>query len=147
MYVIEVLKIMLEEQEDIIDERISVYLMMLKIMPNLNGYNFIKECAKLILKDSTLKFNIHNRLFNEVGDMFDVKADIVDRSLRHAIDVSIKHNGIKDFQKFVKVEFYNDRPSPRELLCVLVERAVVESNKLLSAKSLIRNKWETMKIK
>lgn len=114
--------------DSFIEERLSLYLMLLKITPNLKGHAFFKECAKKILDDPTLKFNIHDKLFKNIADMFDETIYMVARSLRHAIEVSLKREGIRDFERYTKVELFNPKPSPRELLCILVERVMVENS-------------------
>ncbi len=138
---------MIDERGVLLEERLSVYLMLLKITPNLKGYTYMKECAKQIFVDSTKKFNIQEKLYKDVGEMYNEKSTIIERSLRHAIDASLNRDGIKDFEKFMKMEFYNEKPSPRELLCVLVERAMVESNKMLANKSNIYKRWNELLLK
>ncbi len=125
-----------------LEERLSVYLMMLKITPNLKGYIFLKDCAKIIYSDSTMKFHINEKLYNIVGSQYNETSSIIERALRHAIEVSIKREGIKEFEKFMKIEFYNDKPTPRELLCILVERAVVESKLMLENQPYLINRWK-----
>ena len=134
---------MREEQRVLLfEERLCVYLMMLKITPNLRGYTFMKECAKKIYEDSTMKFNANTKLYYDVGNMFNEKSTSIERALRHAIEVSLKKNGIEDFERYMKLEFYNEKPSPRELLCILVEKAVIESNKMFSNEKYLYENWK-----
>lgn len=132
----------LTEQNIFMEERISMYLMLLKITPNLKGYKFFKECIKQIYADSTKKFKIQEKLYNIVAQKFEEKIENVDRSLRHAILSSINKHGIEDFEKFLHFEFYNKKPSPRELLCVLVEKLVVDTKKMLANKSQVVRRWK-----
>ncbi len=130
-----------EEIEVFIEERISMYLMLLKITPNLKGYKYFKECIKQIYLDSTKKFNIQEKLYNKIAEKYQEKAYNIDRSLRHAIVVSASKDGIADFEKYMHFEFYNEKPSPRELLCVLVEKVIVDSKKMLANKSQVLSRW------
>ncbi len=130
----------------LIDERLSVYLMILKITPNLKGYIYLKDCAKKIFKDSTMKFNVNNKLLKDIAVENQESIIIVERALRHAIDVCSKRKGLESFAKFAKVEFYSSKPSPRELLCILVERVAVESNILLSNQKFLAKKWQDVLI-
>ena len=116
----------------LIEERLSLYMIMLKISPNLMGYDFFKEGAKRIIKAADMKCKVGVRLYNEIGNDCGVRQDIVDRALRHAIDVSYKRNGIYDFERIMHHRFSMVKPSPRELLCFLAEKAVSESQRVLS---------------
>lgn len=118
-------------KEAIVEERICTYLMTLKITPNLKGYAYFKECAMRIYIDTDKKFNIHSNLFNELALQFNEKQELIERSLRHAIMVSIKREGLKDFERITKYEFCSSRPSLRELLCVIVECASIECKKMM----------------
>ena len=61
---------------------------------------------------------------------FEISQDLIDRAMRHAIDVSYKRGGIVDFEKRMKIDFSNDKPTPRELLCTMAEKVMVEVNML-----------------
>ena len=132
---------MLEERIVLARERISVYLMMLKITPNLKGYVYLSECAIRIFEDSTKKFNINNKLYNDIALKYDEKPSLIQRAVRHAIEVSAKRDGLSDFEKFTKTEFYSSKPSPRELLCVLVERTMIDCNVMLANKEKLKRDW------
>ena len=107
--------------EVLLEEKITIYLLVLKIGPNLKGYTFIKEGTKKIVKDNSKKYKIRTGLYCEIAKENNVLPDLVDRAMRHAIGLSIKRGGIRDFEKTFDIEFSTDRPSPRELLCVLAE--------------------------
>ena len=83
----------------LIEEKLSLFLIMLKISPNLKGYTFFKEGAKKIINDNDKKFKVGVGLYQEIASDNGVKLDIVDRAMRHAIEVSYKRNGIADFER------------------------------------------------
>ena len=116
----------------IIEERLSIFLILLKISPNLSGYDFFKSGAKKIIDDGSKKFNVGSGLYLEIANERGVKKDLVDRAMRHAIDVSVKRNGLCDFEKCMNVSFSGIKPTPRELLCMLAEMAVMQCNKILN---------------
>lgn len=113
-----------------LEERLTIYLLILKISPNLRGYAFLKEGVKKNVEDSTKKHNVNNRLYSELASEFEISQDLIDRAMRHAIDVSYKRGGIVDFEKRMKIDFSNDKPTPRELLCTMAEKVMVEVNML-----------------
>lgn len=116
----------------LIEEKLSLFLIMLKISPNLMGHDFLKEGAKKIIADAEKKYKVGIVLYKEIASDNGVRHDIVDRALRHAIDVSYKRNGIYDFERIMHHRFSIAKPSPRELLCFLAEKAASESRKTLS---------------
>lgn len=113
----------------LIDEKLSLLLILLKIFPNLKGYDFLKEGAKRIINNKEKKLNVGVGLYKEIADEFDVSEDVVDRSMRHCIDVSFKRNGIVDFEKVFCIRFTSVKPRLKELLCVLAEKAYIEVSK------------------
>ena len=122
----------------LIEERLSVYLILLKITPNLMGYDFFKQGAEKIIQDGEKKFNVGVGLYNEIACDNGVKPDRVDRALRHAIDVSYKRNGLCDFERAMHIRFSMGRPSPKELLCLLAEMVNREVGKKLIEKRYVK---------
>ncbi len=118
-----------------IEERLVIYLLILKISPNLRGYAFLKKGVIKIVEDCTKKHNVNNRLYCEIAKEFNISQDLVDRAMRHAIDVSVKRKGITDFERRLKIDFSSPHPTPKELLCTIAEKIIVEK------KSFI-NKWK-----
>ena len=127
-----------------LEERLSVYLMILKIAPNLKGYYFLKEGVKKIAQDTSKKFNVGNGLYTEIAQENGIKKDLVDRAMRHAIEVSIKRNGISDFERVMSVSFKTDKPTPRELLCILAEKAILECKRMLANKDEYIQRWSAI---
>lgn len=115
----------------LVEEKLSLFLIALKISPNLMGYDFLKEGAKKIIADGEKKRGVGIGLYKEIAKDSGVRHDIVDRALRHAIEVSYRRNGIYDFERVVHHRFSIQKPSPRELLCLLAEKAASESKRFL----------------
>lgn len=118
-------------KEYFIEIRLIVYLMLLKITPNLKGYTYFKEVVKRICIDRMKKYQMAE-LFKEVALSYHEKPSLLDRSLRHAIDVSYKRSGIADFERSMKIGFAGNKPTVRELICVLVEQLTIELNQAFS---------------
>ena len=113
---------MTEALKDIyLEEKIDIYLLLLKIGANLAGYKMIKSCVIRVIKDNTRKFKMRKNLYQEIAYENNITADDVDRLMRHAVKVSYKRDGLADFERRYDIEFSKERPSPRELVCVLAE--------------------------
>lgn len=121
----------------LIEEKLSVLLILLKIFPNLKGYNFIKEGAKRIIQDRDKKVKVGLKLYQEIANDHDTKLDVVDRSMRHCLDVSYKREGLIAFEKAFCIKFSSVKPRPKELLCALAEMAYREVQKEMAKLKLV----------
>ena len=115
----------------VFNKQITQYLMILKIPPRLDGYEFIKCGVKKICFNPSNKCNVNNVLYPAIAHDFNVSKLIIDRSIRHAIKVSCQRGGIIDIEKYSKKEFKNSCPSPKELLCMLAELVKIEKDKFV----------------
>ncbi len=118
-------------EEYVLDRQLTIYLMVLKISPNLKGYSYIKSCIEKIYKDNSKKINVNKYLYPEVAKEFNVDKSLIDRSMRHAIEVSVKRDGIRDFERFASFEFDRDKPTPKDLISLLAEKAKLDKGKYL----------------
>lgn len=121
--------------EILVEEKLTIYLMVLKITPNLKGYDLIKEGVRKILQDPSKKHNVNQRLYLELANIFNFDMDLVDRAMRNAIEVSFKRGGIEDFERTFKIDFTSSKPSPRELICILSEKIMLDKN--IAKRSLV----------
>ena len=103
------------------EEKLIIYLMQLRITPNLKGYAYIKEAAMRVCQNSSKKSHMSNNLFKELSEEFGDKVNLLDRALRHAVDVSFKREGISYFEKVTQIMFSENKPSAKEIICVLAE--------------------------
>lgn len=113
-------------EEIFIEERITVFLLLLKITPNLKGYSYLKCAIKKILENRAYKRNMSNGLYEVMAKEFGISKNLIDRSMRHAILVGCKRGGIEYFELRTGYSFSNERPTPREMICTLVEILTVE---------------------
>lgn len=105
-----------EEYYDLlIEEKLLSYLLSMKICPNLRGFSFLLEGAKILIKDITKKRNINKILYAEIADKYAINKTIIDGAMRHAIDVGYKKGGFGLFENLTNIPF-NNKPTPRELL-------------------------------
>ncbi len=102
-------------KEIFIEEKLTMYLFLLKIFPNVKGYHLIKEAVKEIIDDPTLKFNVCQRLYSVLANKLGEDEDLIDRAIRHAIDLSYFNDGITYFEIHTQRHFNVDKPSPRQL--------------------------------
>lgn len=104
----------------LIEEKITIYLMMMKIYPNVKGFRFLLDGAKIIVNDTNKKKNVNNVLYNDIAYCYNTDRVAIDGALRHAIDISAKRGGFKTFSKDFDFIIKGSRPTPRELLSAIV---------------------------
>ena len=113
-------------EELYMEEKIMIYLMHLKITPNLKGYKYMKEAALRLCKNSGKKYYKTNELIKELSSEMGEKASLYDRAIRHAVEVSFKRDGIRAFERFMRIDFSVSKPTAKEILHVLAEKLKVE---------------------
>lgn len=111
----------LQDEDIFIEEKLIVYLSYLKIAPNLRGYACLKTCVKRLVNDPFKKRNMTNGLYKELAGEYRIATNLIDRSMRHALLVSFRKEGIEDFEKRTGYAFASPRPTPREVVCLLAE--------------------------
>lgn len=116
-------------KEIFIEEKLIVYLMMLKITPNLKGYTYMKETVKRLCMHEEKKMHMTTGIYREVAEYFHEKPSLFDRALRHAVEVSYKKNGIEDFERATKFEFPIPKPTARDVICMLAEKVAIDLSK------------------
>ncbi len=131
-------------KEIFIEEKLTMYLFLLKIFPNLKGYHLIKQAVKEILDDPTLKFNVCQRLYVLLAQKLGEDEDIIDRAVRHAIDLSYCNMGITYFEEHTRSHFNVEKPSPRELFAGISALVEERLEKFYSAENLNADQLEDM---
>ena len=121
MYNVAVLEnVMPDELYDLfIEERLTSYLIIMKLCPNIKGFKFILHGVKLLVHDISKKRNINNILYDQIANELNTDKTTIDGALRHAIELSSKRNGFKNFVKDFDFLIKGERPTPRELLSAL----------------------------
>ena len=109
-----------------IEMRMIVYLLVLKITPNLDGYKYLKEAVIRVCEDFTKKYNMTKILFKEISDKEGKNVFVVDRALRHALKRSYDQDGILALERKMDFDFASPKPSAKEVICALAEKLSME---------------------
>lgn len=102
------------------------YLMLLQITPNLKGYRYFKEAIIKVCEDGSKKHNMSKVLFKELAEMTGDNVSVVDRTLRHALKKGYERNGIKILRRELDLEIDDDKPSVKEIICLLAEKLALD---------------------
>ena len=128
-------------EEIYIEEQLMVDLLLLKISPSLKGYVFIKEGVRQLIDDPNKKYNFHKRLYKDISQKYNESEEIVDRAVRHAIEVGYRRRGVEQFERATKFRFTYCKPSPRELLSMIAEH--IRFSKEFVDPKVYFDSWET----
>lgn len=105
-----------------LEAQLIIYLIVLRITPNLKGYNYLKEAVLRVCEDDSKKIKMSNNLYLELARDFNEKPALIDRALRHALEVAYKRDGFIEFERFTKFNFICEKPTAKELICFLAEK-------------------------
>lgn len=69
----------------------------LGITANLQGYYYLQEAIKLVLKDNFIQMKM---IYIELAKIFDKKASVIERNIRYAINFAFNDNTSKAIEKY-----------------------------------------------
>ena len=102
-----------------VEERITLYLISLKIYPCLSGFYFLKEAIKNFYTKGAKTKSINNVLYKEIFIIFNNDCEFIDCKMRHAIQSASKRNGFYKFGEKFNCKTKNMLPSPKELIIAI----------------------------
>ena len=76
------------------DKRLMDILLTIGIPANLQGYQFLKDSIKLVIKNPECINNITKIMYPQVASKFGTTTSKVERSMRHALEVSFNKGKI-----------------------------------------------------
>ncbi len=79
--------IMSKECESYIREKVTTYLLEIGMAANLQGFKYIRDAVLYIVHDPRYKRGVTKRLYPTIAEKYEVSVSIVERAIRHAIDV------------------------------------------------------------
>ena len=105
-------------------DEITSILINLKIHPKMSGFDYIREAVSLCLKEPDLLRNITTKMYPMLSEKFKVKASIIERCIRFAINSAYDSGGLLNINQFYDVIVYtNDFKYPSsELIAIITEK-------------------------
>lgn len=124
-------KNLLSDKNAQIFKRCTDILLNLKIQPDVLGFNFLRSAILICLDDRTLLENITGALYPRLAKLYAVKASIIERCMRDAVNNAFVKGGLLGLNNlYDKVIYKNDfRPSSTELIAIIVEKLRIEKIK------------------
>lgn len=125
-------------EDIIVRDKCTTMLMNLKISPGSLGFDYIRQAVLLCYKDMSLIKYVTKRLYPKVAEIFNVKANIVERSIRSAINKAYLCGGLLGVNDFYNVIIYTNKfkYTNSELISIIAEKLRLE---MLKEKILCEN--------
>ena len=119
-----------KEEEKNLDRKVVDILLSLGISPNLQGYTFLKESIKLAIYNPSYIGAITKIMYPTIAIKFKTTACRVERSIRHALEVSYMKGKIYNINEIfgLKILEENEKPTNSECVALIADRLGVQLN-------------------
>lgn len=106
------------------EEQIATMLKNIGIAPNLRGYVHIKVALGMLQEEPELIKMLTKRLYPEIAAVCGTTASRVERTMRHAVEVSFNAMSPEDIQEYFGncAKYYKGKTTNGEFLAILAER-------------------------
>ncbi len=113
-----------QQVEETAEQAVARLLLGMGIPVHLSGYRFLLCSALLVMKKPDYLARITNMLYPAVAQCFDTTASCVERSIRHAINMTWQRGGAAAFADVLNCRVFseNDKPTNCELIALISER-------------------------
>ncbi len=121
------------------EDEVTQILIELKIFPKVTGFDYLRDAIKLCLTNSNLMRNITGKLYPILAQKYKVKINVVEKSIRFAIDRSYQTGGLLSLNQFYDTIVYKNGYSYSncELITILVEKIRLDNERKNTLKSYI----------
>ena len=110
------------------DKKLVDILLSVGIPANIQGYSFLKETIKLAIENPTYIGAITKIMYPTIASKFKTTACRVERSIRHALDVSFSKGKIMNLNEIFGLKIFdvNDKPTNSEFVALIADRLSLE---------------------
>ena len=109
-------------------KKILEYLVTIGIQPKLSGFEYLRLAIKLVMQNKNYLANITKMLYPEIAELSGTRTACVERSIRHAIEVSYNCNGLLGLNDIYGFVIYNGKRKPTngELIALIADKMIME---------------------
>ena len=127
-YLFESLLNLNEELEEYLklEEYVSTFCIEAGISPHLSGYHYIVCAILLVVKDTYKYRQLTKTVYPEVAKKFNVGAGVVERTIRHDLEVAQRSGKIEKINELVKVNVVgkNEKLSNGQFILLVADRLI-----------------------
>lgn len=117
-----------EQNAKNMEKKLVDILLSIGIPANLQGYSFLKETIKLAVSNPKYIGAITKIMYPTIATKFKTTACRVERSIRHALDVSFSRGKIIHLNDIfgLKILEQNERPTNAEFVALIADKLSLE---------------------
>ncbi|MCL2370473.1 MAG: sporulation transcription factor Spo0A [Firmicutes bacterium] len=111
-----------------LDEKITNIFITVGIPPHIRGYQYLREAVRLAIETPDIIGSITKRLYPSIAEKYTTTSSKVERSIRHAIEVSWNRGKIENINTLFGIRIYSshDRPTNGEFIALLADKMLLE---------------------
>lgn len=115
------------QKEHFIEENTTKLLLAIGIPINLQGFRYLRQAIKFVVHDNEILARITKGLYPAVAEYFGVTPIVIERGMRHAIDVAYHRHTLIALNDFFDVDVYDTRikPTNSEIIALIAERVTI----------------------
>lgn len=123
------------DAKTILNAEIANSLINVGIPTNTQGFQFLKESISMVIEKPTYLLNLTKKMYPEIAKKFNSTSFVVERSIRHAIEVSYQSDGLYGLNDMLKTTYYigKDKPCNGYFIGLLAE--IIKTNYIKNALS------------
>lgn len=115
-----------KENKKYLEILVSKILKMLKFPVNIQGYKYIKEAIIIAIKDSEASLQITKGIYPDVSKKFKTTPSRIERSIRHAINLTWEKNNKNGLNYFNNVLEVENKPTNSQLIAIIANKLRLE---------------------
>jgi len=112
------------QEEETSEQEVAGLLLRAGVPAHLSGYRFLLRAVMMVLERPEYLGSMTRELYPAVASCYDTMASCVERSIRHAINVTWQRGGAAAFEQILNRRVFsgNEKPTNCELIALLSER-------------------------
>ncbi len=126
-------------EELFVEQTCTKTLLEVGIPINLQGFRFLRTAILCVVEDSDLIGAITKKLYPVVAKIYNVTPTVIERSIRHSIEVAYERKGMSELNQLFDVQLYNCRykPSNSEFIAIVAEKLIndIRENEVQASES------------
>ena len=115
-------------KEFYVEDRCTRMLFEVGVPANLQGFRYLRTAISKVIDDPELLNAVTKKLYPTIAEIYGVGPTVIERSIRHAIEVAFNRKGTEGINKLFDCEIcdYRYKPSNSELIALLAEKLISE---------------------
>lgn len=119
----------------ILDAEVSNSLIKAGIPTNLQGFYYLKDAIIIAIENPELLHSLTKRMYPEIGRKYNSTSSLVERNMRHAIEVSFRNDGLYLLNEQIRNTYHVLKEKPSNGLFISLCAEIVKKDIIKAAAS------------